>query len=235
MTNKFRLLHLLLIISFFPLYAEATIVRGTVVDMTGAPIPLASVGFYSTDGDWEIHADSAGKFNIELPPGTYEIEVKSTGFTPQLIRDFKVERTDLAPMTIKLQVGSCPPCCGSSPSCSIADVSYTESSGKSALKGQLFLACEKSVFAGATVRLYKMWMSESSATSRTDDHGDFLFADIDPGGYELQFSSKGYSDMLTFNVRVKNHKIAIVSEEFGLPWQVSCSPVDGSISKPKSQ
>ena len=238
MLPRSNLLFALLFVVTVSLYAEAsTTVRGVVSDTTGAPIPQASVGLYSVDGDWDTHTDSQGKFNIVgVPPGTYELEVKSPGFTPKLISDLKVGQTDLVPMTIALTVGSCPPCCGSSPTCSIADVSYSETSAKSVLKGQLFSVCKKSMLANATVALYKMWKSESPATVRTGEHGDFLFSDLEPGRYELQFSSQGYPDTLVFNVRIKRHKIAVVREEFGQGSGrvvISCPSMDIPISSPK--
>ena len=239
MVSRSHLLFALVFIFTLSLYSEASItVSGVVSDPTGAPIPQASVGLYSVDGDWDTQADSQGKFNIVgVPTGTYELEVKSPGFTPKLIRDLKIGQTNLTPMAIALTIGSCPPCCGSSPNCSIADVSYMETSAKSMLKGQLFSVCKKSVLANATVALYKMWRSESPATVRTDEHGDFLFSDLDPGRYELQFSSQGYPDTLVFNVRIKHHKIAVVREEFGQGSGgvvISCPSMDIPISDPKS-
>lgn len=213
---KGRLILSILLAVWLSVVAQASTLRGTVSDPAGAPIPKALVGLHSAEADWDTRTDSEGKFQFtEIPPGTYEFEVKSQGFTPKLLTGFIVGRVESAPLAIKLPVGSCPPCCGSSPECSIADVTYGDTSGKSILKGQLFSICKRSVFANANVELSKMDQNRVQATTRTGKDGRFEFADLDPGRYKLRFSSEGQPDTWTFNVRVENQKISEITEELG--------------------
>ena len=231
---KARLILSILLATCLSVVAQTSTLRGTVTDPTGAPIPKASVGLHSAEADWDTRTDSEGKFQfIEVPPGTYELEVKSQGFTPKLLTGFTIGGLDSVPLAIKLQVGSCPPCCGSSPGCDVADITYSDTSTKPVLKGQLFSLCKRSVFANASVELSKMEQSKVLATARTGKNGRFQFADLDPGRYKLRFSGEGQPDAWAFNVRVEHGKISEMTQELGASWMVTydCSARTGPGSK----
>ena len=202
------------------LRASASTVRGVVTDPTGAPIPQASVGLYSTDGDWDTTTDAGGTFSFDgIVPGMYELQIKSQGFIPKLITDFNVGETDPPLTAIKLQVGSCPPCCGSNSLCTIADVTYKETQGKPMLQGQLFTSCKEWTRANVSVTLGRSETPRTIATVTTGRDGKFQFKDIEPGRYYLWFSGVGkHPDFADFNIRIKHRKIAVLRERISEEW-----------------
>ena len=62
--------------------APATVLRGTVVDMTGAPIPNATVSIEPAGGGTPLTAatDTGGQFAVGVPAGSYVVRVQAAGF-----------------------------------------------------------------------------------------------------------------------------------------------------------
>ena len=200
--------------------AGASTVRGVVTDQTGAPIPQASVGLYSSDSDWDTVTDANGRFNFQgVLSGTYELQIKSQGFIPKLITNLKLVETDPPPFTIELRVGGCPPCCASNSLCTIADVTYKETQGKPMLQGQLLTACKEWTVANVRVDLFRAEQANAIATTTTARDGKFQFKDIEPGRYSLWFANVGeHPNFADFNVRIKHQKLAILRERISEQW-----------------
>jgi hypothetical protein len=84
-------------------------VTGTVSDPTGAVIPDAEVT--ATDEDKAVSrtvsTDSAGKYLVsQLPPGTYRIEVKMTGFRTAIIEEVELLVGATTTVNVALEVGA---------------------------------------------------------------------------------------------------------------------------------
>ena len=91
MTIKRALLFLLLLIlSGTPVWAQETgTVRGTVLDGVSAELVRnALVEVIGTD--FAVSTNLDGQFSLDLPPGTYEIEVSHDGFFPNRIEALNV-------------------------------------------------------------------------------------------------------------------------------------------------
>jgi hypothetical protein len=87
---------------------ERAEVSGTVVDVTGAVIPGATVTVHEllTRNSRTTHTNAAGQFSLTaLPAVRYQFEVSAPGFEV-LSRDFAVQPRDRAVLSIVLSIGS---------------------------------------------------------------------------------------------------------------------------------
>jgi hypothetical protein len=64
--------------------ARPGLLHGSVSDPSGARIPGASIHIQNQDASLvrEITTDTSGRFNVELPPGTYQLVISAGGFRP---------------------------------------------------------------------------------------------------------------------------------------------------------
>jgi hypothetical protein len=209
-----KLVFAILSVVLASLSVEASMVKGVISDQSGAPIPKASVGFYSADSDWKTYADAEGKFSLEVPSGMYELEVQFPGFLPKLIRNFKVGAVDPISIPVVLVVGGCPPCCGRRPGCNISDVSYEDSPGRSSINGQLISSSDRPAPVGVKVSLLKADGDMVMATTQTSTGGGFQFEGLEAGRYNVHFSD-GCRNITAFNVRVRRGKISVLKDELG--------------------
>ncbi len=86
-------------------FAEVT---GSVVDVTGAVIPAATITLHEflTRKSRTAHTNAAGQFSFNaLPAARYQIQISAPGFEA-LSRDFAVQPRDRAVLSIALAVGS---------------------------------------------------------------------------------------------------------------------------------
>jgi hypothetical protein len=84
-------------------------IRGTVLDQSGAVIPRATV--VATNGMTNVQmtrtTDERGSFTMSpLPAGTYRVEVNSPGFQRLMEEGVTVNGTQLAALSLKLNVGA---------------------------------------------------------------------------------------------------------------------------------
>lgn len=188
--------------------------RGDVTDLTGAVIPNASVGLYSADEEWEARADSAGRFEIAgVAPGIYELEVNFPGFRTRFLKNLEIGKSDPLPISVKLDIGSCPPCCDwYGQGCYPLPVVYSPAQKGLELTGFVYISCKKEPLGDTSVSLSKMEDSKVLATVRTDNHGEYRFNDLDPGRYVLKFTHEGYYGGNVFNLRIKPRKSSAFNE-----------------------
>ena len=75
-------------------------IKGTVLDTAGMPIPKIQVTIQNSTVSFNAVSDEEGKFQIELPPGTYELRSdKLPGFAATK-RDVTVATNKTAEITI---------------------------------------------------------------------------------------------------------------------------------------
>jgi Carboxypeptidase regulatory-like domain len=215
----------LALVSSAPIKAGATTVRGAVMDQSGGAIVGASVGLYTDLGNWETQIDESGRFVLEnVPPGHYELEVKSPGFLVHFNKDYEVGTTAPPSVLVTLIPGSNPPCGqwfhGADGPCYFGGATtYLNASGKPALTGTVFiLDSSGGRLNNAEIVLTKMGQKQLFVESRTDEKGQFRFADLDVGRYEVWVKHEGCSDSGASNVRIKYGKIA------DLTIYTRCSP-----------
>ncbi|MGB8539979.1 MAG: carboxypeptidase-like regulatory domain-containing protein [Acidobacteriaceae bacterium] len=84
-------------------------ISGTVMDTTGAVIPAAKITATNTGTGIQFHtvADTAGAYHIsQLPPGSYSMEVTSTGFSTADIQPFQLLVAQQVQQNFTLAVGA---------------------------------------------------------------------------------------------------------------------------------
>src|SRR3954454_10954120 len=72
------------------LFGQTTALNGTVTDPTGAVIPDAAITIVNVENGIQRStvSDSQGRYTMpQLPPGTYKLTAKSTGFTDVVINE----------------------------------------------------------------------------------------------------------------------------------------------------
>ena len=102
--NRLGFLFLLLACVGVGLFGQSSSITGNVTDPTGAVIPGATITMHNTESGAErtTVADAQGRYTVQqLPPGSYKITAKASGFS-----DVVIERVELLvnqPATIELK------------------------------------------------------------------------------------------------------------------------------------
>ena len=94
-------------------YTEAQtaqgVVTGTVFDSTGAAVPKAVVTLTNvgTSISQTVPSGSDGAYRFSLvPPGTYKLDVKASGFTEKQVTEIRVDPSETVPVNVSLDVAS---------------------------------------------------------------------------------------------------------------------------------
>src|SRR5271155_819156 len=88
--------------------ADTGAIAGTVSDPSGALVRLAAVAIKSqgTGEMRDLATDSDGSFSVQfLPPGKYDLTVRTAGFEPFILDDVQVQITEVNTLRIKLALG----------------------------------------------------------------------------------------------------------------------------------
>ncbi|GAG90245.1 unnamed protein product, partial [marine sediment metagenome] len=98
---------LFLLVSFFA-HAQTTEIQGKVTSPEGEPLPGVGVILSSPNligGDQSRITDSEGKFRfVALLPGTYSVEAKLQGFTPQKHSDLRLSQGKTLTVDFALEI-----------------------------------------------------------------------------------------------------------------------------------
>lgn len=189
--------------------AQAATLIGVVADQTGAVIRGASVAVYSGGHEWRTQTNAQGAFQVELPKGTYDVEVAQRGFRKRII---KTVRLGIADRTIRatLDVGS------TADECFAPRVTYLTAAGETSSRG-LVRGKENRVLPGVKVSISTeddpaagFARSRTVGVARTNQKGEFVFPNLSPGLYRLDASIKGYTHFDSSNLRVRPGKVAQV-------------------------
>ena len=85
--------------------ADTGAIAGTVSDSSGALIPRAAVVINSqgTGEKRDLDTDGEGNFSVQfLPPGKYDLTVRTAGFEPFLLNGVQVQITEVSRLKIQL-------------------------------------------------------------------------------------------------------------------------------------
>jgi hypothetical protein len=89
--------------------AQSTaVLRGTVVDATGAAVPHAKVVAknQATGAEWNTESGNLGIYLLpSLPIGLYELDVTAKGFETSVVRNITLDAASTVTQDIKLQIG----------------------------------------------------------------------------------------------------------------------------------
>jgi hypothetical protein len=109
-SHFFSLLLIALLVALSPIAkAQSTaVLRGSVIDPSGAAVAHAKVvvGNQATGAEWKTESDSDGLFVVPaLPPGTYAITVSAEGFQTAIVSNLVLDVSTTVTQTIQLRVG----------------------------------------------------------------------------------------------------------------------------------
>ncbi|UKN00151.1 carboxypeptidase-like regulatory domain-containing protein [Paracrocinitomix mangrovi] len=100
-------------------FAQTGSIKGQVMDENNIEIPFAKVWLTSQDSSFKsaMMTNLDGKYTFKnLPSGTYEVHIKSIGYTEHLIKDVVVTDNKESQATISLVqtqiISCCFGCCG---------------------------------------------------------------------------------------------------------------------------
>src|SRR5580700_9276696 len=83
----------------------AVTLSGVVMDPTGAAIPHAQIALHGTSGDRQATADGTGRFNVSVPPASYDVTVTAEGFRPYSQQGLVVGARN-PPLSLKLEIAA---------------------------------------------------------------------------------------------------------------------------------
>lgn len=96
-------LNLLLLVTVFsgPFFANAQIVSGLITDENNSPVPYATI--YVPETKEGTTSNIEGKFQFQLPPGTYHFTVRSMGYLQNKLEVVVQSDSMFLPITMKVQ------------------------------------------------------------------------------------------------------------------------------------
>jgi Carboxypeptidase regulatory-like domain len=179
---------LLLVVSLPCLFGQsAAQITGVVLDPAGGFVSDASVSLFSLEKVREARTASRGQFAfVDLPPGSYELQVKHAGFKTVSDASIRVTGTPVPQISITLQLGFAD--CGDPQ----LTVSYPERSGKVNLVGTV-KDFSTGFVKNATLTLVLLESGRGQA-AKTNENGEFQFTNLTPGKYTLKVTHEDYSE-----------------------------------------
>jgi hypothetical protein len=187
-------------------------ITGTVVDAAGLQVPGTTVTIVSPIS-LETITDNSGEFAIHgLAPGAYEVRVQRPGF---VARELEVpvevgKETELGRVVLEVKI---PPCVGKLRRTRISEATLPASAKarvSGSARGETYGALRY-----LTVTLLVAGTSNVIATSITGTSGQFRFADVKPGVYDVAVSFEAATLTKLRNLRVREgHEL-----EIHLTWE----------------
>jgi hypothetical protein len=163
-------------------------ITGTVVDLAGSQVPNAEVTIAGPVSR-VTKTGVSGEFVISgLAPGTYKLSVQEAGFTTKDL-DASVEagkETSLG--RVALEVGPHLGCIGEFNGPQLHETKLSSGS-KSRVSGITIEGGAPLIH--ETITLFAARTYKLLGTTKTDQNGQFQFADLPPGIYEMVISSDG--------------------------------------------
>jgi hypothetical protein len=162
---------------------------GEIRDRFGAVVSDSTVSLYSPDRVLQTTSDSQGRIEFEnVTLGTYELEASHPGFKSGTIAAVQITGQDLKPISIILDIDEL--------GCASVDtVGYerTHTGGGGTLKGRVLMDSKLPV-PEAKIQILNVSGTKFLASQRSNQRGEFLFAELEPGRYILSVSHAGYHD-----------------------------------------
>jgi len=188
-------------------------VSGTVVDATNLGLPGTLVTIESPMPMAGILSDARGRFVIDgIPPGIYTLRIQASGFLPKELEVEIEDAKDISVGRVALDFGPVPPCLGSPNKPRISETKLRVD-GRPGVSGSA-----RGERGGAIEDVIVRLLPEGSnviAATRSDQRGEFMIADVNPGVYYLEFSVGGSEFTRVPGIRVrKGHAL-----EVHLTWQ----------------
>ena len=165
-------------------------VSGVITDVANQPIPGADMSLYSVDRILQTKSDKNGVFRfINVPIGTYQLESASPGFKLRKMWPIEVTNTNAPLVSLTMEVADAE-CAG------MDRIAYASVTAGKSLKG-IVIFDSKVPIPNAEVQLVRASETLVLISLRTNDKGEFLFDDLEPGRYILKVSHPGFLDAHT--------------------------------------
>lgn len=208
--NRFAFCCLLLVMLTCAGHAAAsqarTTIRGVVKDYPlKLGLPGATIYLYSEDRIRQGKSDSEGRFELaDVPPGTYELQVRLRGFKTIIVERVKVENADVGPLQFFLHIdvnGECG---------KMFEHSYDDVKPQSG--GRIAVLVRDTMdpyppMPGANILLSKPGETVVVAKGRSNEKGEFEFKNVAPGKYVVKVSLEGYNDTTTASLWVSRENL----------------------------
>lgn len=199
---------------------SAATLKGVLLDRSEAVVVGASVNLCSKHKTLQTKSDWMGRFEFrDLPPGTYKLEAKRSGFETVTIQPLHIKRGDAAlpPLTLTMEVAVSGGCGN------LSSLSYEEREPDGAsLLGiiqPMLPIPEPNVdwrlptvpFSEATIEVLKVGSDQVVASTHPDVHGKFEFTGLEVGEYILRAKYKGYHDERSMKFQITREDVTEVT------------------------
>jgi hypothetical protein len=182
-----------------------TKIRGVVKDYPlKLGLPGATIYLYSEDRIRQGKSDSEGRFELaDVPPGTYELQIRLRGFKSSIVERVKVENAEVGPLQFFLHIDNGE--CGKMFEDSYDDVK-PQSGGRIAVLVRDTMDPYPPM-PGANILLIRLGETEVVAKGRSNEKGEFEFKNVAPGKYVVKVSLEGYNDTTTASLWVTRENL----------------------------
>jgi hypothetical protein len=178
-----------------------TTIRGVVKDYPlKLGLPGATIYLYSEDRIRQVKSDSEGRFELaDVPPGTYELQIRLRGFKSSIVERVKVENAEVGPLQFFLHIdinGECG---------KMFEDSYEAVKPQSG--GRIAVLVRDTMdpyppMPEASILLFRFGETQVVAKGRSNEKGEFEFKNVAPGKYIVKVSFEGYNDTTTASLWV---------------------------------
>ena len=168
------------------LFAQTQIV--VVHDTSGYALPHANVRFLSTDRAFQAQADVRGvAIFSDMTPGIYDVEVSVPGFRTQTIPRLNFPAINAEPLDVTLHIANQPDHCGF-----VNTADYFSPAPGAQLSGRAIDQDSSSGLGRVKLQLLKPGSKVEVSSLLSDREGNFSFANIEAGRYDIHASKHGW-------------------------------------------
>jgi hypothetical protein len=184
-------------------------IRGTIVDAANSVVPDAVVTVVGPVSQ-ATKTDASGEFVIAgLAPGTYKLRIQEPGFITRDLEASAETGKETSLGRVVLAIPAPPPCLESAKAPRISEMKLPardKPSVSGAARGE-----SGDALRNFTVTLLIAGTSKVVATTSTGENGEFHFANVKPGRYDVKASAKKFQLTKVPNLQVrKGHELEVL-------------------------
>jgi carboxypeptidase family protein len=194
-------------------------ISGIVRDEFSSFIAGANIRLYSFERVLQTKADATGHFQLSnVPVGTYELEVTSSGFKTKTIEQLKVSGGSRLTYDVPLRIANPGPC---SPLDSISYERRGTPRGLSVEGVVVDAGSAAKPLPGVEVRLFHT--SDNPISHKTNERGQFVFSVDQAGRYFIQIARPGYrTDQSQQFWVTREGQTVVTMRQLKVGWFIAC-------------